>query len=321
MLQGKCSFLKKRIIALKYSQMPILFSTKQYQYLKNELLENSIFKDGEIERNEFPDGEIYHRIVTNLHGQEVVLLGGTLDDANTMELYDLAQGIVHSGAKSLKIVIPYFGYATMERAVKVGEVVKAKNRALLFSAIPMCEKMNMIYLMDLHSEGIPYYFDRDVRTEHLYCKRIIMEAIEELNIENAVLAATDAGRAKWVESLALDMNMKSAFVYKQRLSGSETLITGVNADVKDKSVIIYDDMIRTGGSLISAAKAYQTAGAKEIIAITSHGLFTNNAMKRIEDCGLFSKVISSNTHPNSLLQNSKLLHVKSVVSVIFEVLK
>lgn len=301
--------------------MQILFSTKQYQYLKNELLENSTFMDGEIIINEFPDGEIYHQIVTNLHGQEVVLLGGTLDDANTMELYDLAQGIVHSGAKSLKIVIPYFGYATMERAVKVGEVVKAKNRALLFSAIPMCEKMNMIYLMDLHSEGIPYYFDRDVRTEHLYCKRIIMEAISELNLENSILAATDAGRAKWVESLAFDMNMKSAFVYKQRLSGIETIVTGVNADVKDKSVIIYDDMIRTGGSLINAAQAYKDAGANEIIAITTHGLFSNDGMKKLESSGLFQKVISTNSHPQALQQKSPLLSIKSIASVIFEVLK
>lgn len=77
----------------------------------------------------------------------------------------------------------------------------------MFSSIPMCADSNRIYLMDLHSEGIPYYFDRDIRCSHIYCKSLIMNAAKELAETNFVLAATDAGRAKWVESLANELHV------------------------------------------------------------------------------------------------------------------
>ena len=107
---------------------PILFSTAAYAYLRDELLNKQHFLAGEIQSKAFPDGEFYHRILTDVDKQDCILIGGTIDDNNTLELYDLAQGLVHQGASSLSIVIPYFGYSTMERAVKPGEIVKAKNR-------------------------------------------------------------------------------------------------------------------------------------------------------------------------------------------------
>lgn len=298
----------------------LLFSTTSYRYLNNEIAALSTFDQGEVISKKFPDGEIYHRIESDVTNRDVVLIGGTLDDENTMELYDLAQGISHGAAKSLSIVIPYFGYATMERAVKKGEIVKAKNRALMFSSIPMCSEANRVYLMDLHSDGITYYFDRDIRTSHIYCKQIIMESAIELAGNDFVLAATDAGRAKWVESLANEMHVKSAFVYKHRESGSETHITGVNADVKGRTVIIYDDMIRTGGSLMNAAAAYKAEGASTIYAITTHGLFTNDALNKIQQQGIIDRVITTNTHPACFAQNNDFLQIKSVAGLIFEVL-
>src|ERR1041385_2241452 len=239
----------------------LLFNSSSYGYLKTSILSNENFEDGQIEQKTFPDGERYHRILSEVDNRDVVLVGGTIDDRETMELFDLSCAIVQGGAVSLTLAIPYFGYSTMERAVKSGEVVKAKTRALLFSSIPKTSRGNRIVMVDLHTEGLPYYFEAGIRPVHLYCKPIIMEAAKEIGGNDFVLASTDAGRAKWVESLANDMNVSAAFVYKRRLSGSETQISGINAEVKGKHVIIYDDMIRTGGSLIEAAKAYRNAGA------------------------------------------------------------
>ncbi len=299
----------------------LIFSTEKYTYLTNDLLHSGLFEKGTIYSKKFPDGETYHRIETDVLNRKVVLIGGTIDDQNTIELYDMAQGIIHAGAYTLEIVIPYFGYSTMEREVLPGEIVKAKNRALMFSSLPPCAEVNKVYLMDLHSEGLPYYFDRDIRCKHLYCKQIIMQASKELGGDDFVLASTDAGRAKWVESLANEMHVKSAFVYKQRLSGSETAITGVNADVRGRNVIIYDDMIRTGGSLTQSAFAYQQAGAKHLYAITTHGLFTNHALTKIQEQGIIQKVICTNSHPDAIIQNNPFLEVKSVASIIFDALK
>lgn len=296
----------------------LLFSTRAYSYLADELAAFERYERGHIEQKPFPDGEIYHRLETEVENRKVVLIGGTIDDANTLELYDLAQGIIHAGARSLDLVIPYFGYSTMEREVLKGEIVKAKNRALLFSALPPCAEANRLFLIDLHSEGIPYYFDRDIRCRHLYAKEVILRMVNACGGHEFVLASTDAGRAKWVESLANDLQVKSAFVYKQRLSGSSTSVTGVNADVAGKTVVIYDDMIRTGGSLIQAAQAYRVAGAGPIFAVTTHGLFTGNALERMENSGLISAVMCTNTHPLARQQKSKLLQVESVAAIIFD---
>ena len=126
------------------------------------------------------------------------------------------------------------------------------------------------------------------------------------------------GRAKWVESLANDLDVAAAFVFKKRLSGEDTAITGINADVLNKTVVIYDDMIRTGGSLIQAAKSYQLAGAKEVYAITTHGLFNNNAITRIKDSQTIQKVVSTDTHLNAIQITDAFLEIKSIDKLIVQ---
>jgi len=297
--------------------LPLLFSTQSYLYLQEKLLTLGGFEKGEVEVKVFPDGERYQRILSDVEGRNVILLGGTPTDTDTLEVYDLASAISKYGAKELTVVVPYFGYSTMERAVKKGEVVTAKTRARLLSSIPKTGSKITFMLLDLHTEGLPHYFEGDVQSTHLYCKEVIMEICQEIAGNDFILACTDAGRAKWVESLANDMNVNAAFVFKRRISGNETVVTGISADVVGKTVIIYDDMIRTGGSLINAAKSYKEAGASKIFAITTHGLFTNNALERIQQSGLFEGVYCTDTHPNTQLEvKNPFLIVKSVAQII-----
>ncbi len=294
----------------------VVFSIQEYQYLAIEIAAlHSQMILGIVERKQFPDGEIYHRLLTSVIDQKVIIIGGTVSDAATLELLDLAEGCVQNGAASIHLLIPYFGYGTMERAVKTGEVVKAKSRAQLLSSISAAQQNTNIYLMDLHSEGIPYYFENNVRAHHVYCKPVIMKAIQQLGGTNFVLAATDAGRAKWVESLAEEMQVTAAFVYKNRSSGSTTTVTGINADVQDKTVVIYDDMIRTGGSLMQAAAQYKVKGASNIFVVTTHGMFTNNALQKIQEQGIIEKIICTNTHSNVQNLQHPLLEVHSIASV------
>ena len=116
------------------------------------------------------------------------------------------------------------------------------------------------------------------------------------------------------------MHVQAAFVYKRRTSGSETQVTGVNADVKGKIVVIYDDMIRTGSSLIQAAKAYKDAGATKIYVIATHGLFPNNAIEKIQNSGVIEKIAVTDTHPNAIKMQSDFLIVKSISGLIKEAL-
>jgi ribose-phosphate pyrophosphokinase len=295
--------------------MKLIFSTQKYQYLAQKLVAMGNLEAGQVEVKYFPDGERYQRLLTDVAGRDVILLGGTISDNDTLEYYDLACAIEKQGASSLVMLIPYFGYSTMERAVKKGEVVTAKSRARLLSAIPNTGKGNHVLLLDLHTEGLPHYFEGDIQPTHVYAKDLVIEACREFGGNDFTLACTDAGRAKWVESLANDMGVQAAFVFKKRLSGDSTSITGINADVVGKTVVIYDDMIRTGGSLIKAAEAYKEAGATAIYAVTTHGIFPNDALTKIKNSGLFQKLACTDSHYNVTLLEDDFLVIKSVAKI------
>ena len=235
----------------------IVFAIDRYEELARDLGAPA----GHVTRKLFPDGEHYLRVEDEVNDREVVLVGGTVDHDATLELYDLACALVESGASSLTLIVPYFGYSTMERAVMPGESVMAKNRARILSSTPRAKLGNQIVLLDLHSEGIPHYFEGTIRPFHVYAKPVIVELARELAGETFILGSTDAGRAKWVESLANDLHVPAAFAYTRRLSGETTEVTAVSTTLQAETVVIYDDMIRTGSSLLNAARAYREAGA------------------------------------------------------------
>ncbi len=119
------------------------------------------------------------------------------------------------------------------------------------------------------------------------------------------VASTDAGRAKWVESLCRDMvklklPVHPAFIIKRRISGSVTAVADISADVAGKLVVIYDDMIRTGGSAIAAARAYLAKGALAVILISTHGVLPNDSKERLRASGCFDHVIVTDTHPRAI---------------------
>jgi ribose-phosphate pyrophosphokinase len=282
-------------------QRTLLFTTSTYTYFEPALLAAAPFERGTVERKSFPDGERYLRLEADSWGRDVVLLGGTPSDLDWLEVYDLGCAISRAGARSLSIVMPYFGYATMERAVRPGEVVTAKTRARLISSIPACEAGTRIFLFDLHTDGIEFYFTDDHVTHHIYGAPIITAHIRKLMADRPyVLGATDAGRAKWVESLSRQLGVDPAFVYKRRdpTSGKISL-TGVNADVTGREVVIYDDMIRTGSSLLQAAQAYRNAGASAVHAVTSHLVLPPGALERLQSSGLLASVGGTDSHPGS----------------------
>ncbi len=296
----------------------LLFAIKDYEYLAEKMLACCDFEKGALEVTHFTDGERYQRIISNIENRDVVLIGGTVTDQATLELYDLASSLVSYGANSLTLVIPYFGYSTMERAVLPGEIVTAKTRARLLSSIPKSNRGNKVLLFDLHSEGIQYYFEHDLYPVHVYCKDIVIKAALEYGGNNFVMASTDAGRAKWVESLANDLGVNAAFILKRRLKGDHTEVSAINADVAGKTVIIYDDMIRSGGSIINAAKTYKDAGADDIYVITTHGLFVNDGINKLKNSGLIKKLICTDSHVNTQYINDDFVEVRSLAELICE---
>jgi ribose-phosphate pyrophosphokinase len=274
----------------------LVLSTASYDYLAADLCAAAAGEAGRIERRSFPDGERYLRLHTAVSGREVVLVGGTISDADALELYDLACSVVKYGAMRLSLVIPFYGYSTMERAEKSGEVVTAKTRARLISSIPAAS-MGGIWPV------------------HLSARPLVLQLARQLGGNDFVLGCTDAGRAKWVESLAIELGVSPAYVYKRR-EGDRTEVTGVSAHVAGKPVVIYDDMIRTGGSLLGAARAYHDAGATAVHAVTTHGLFPGDAVDRIRASGLISSIVCTDTHPRARALRSEFLTVVAIAPLV-----
>ena len=299
----------------------LLFATERYQELGEDIAGAGDFDLGIIERKVFPDQERYRRFETDCARRDVVLVGGTVDDIDTLEIYDIACGLVHLGVHTLTLVLPWFGYQTMERASKRGEIVAAKNRARLLSSIPTAGSGNRVILIDLHSEGIPQYFCGAIRPVHLQARSVVLQAIRDFGGEDFVLGATDAGRAKWVERLANDLLVDAAFVFKRRLSDTQTEVTALAADVENRPVVIYDDMIRTGGSLISAARSYREAGASEVYAVCTYGVFAQESLGPIRDSGMLEGIACTNTRPHvQALADGDFLRVYSIADLIAQYL-
>ena len=282
----------------------------------NPALKKQLITDyyGEYDHTFFGDGEEHH-VFTDFDqfiGKNVILIGGTINPAETLELFHMACTIVEV-ARSLTIVVPYFGYSTMERRTIPGEIVKAEKNMHLLKSIPDAEIKNTFIFFDLHTEGLPYYLGADVRKFHIYTKSLVINAAKEISKgRDFVLGSVDTGRSKWIESLAKDMTkefgkkIEPTIVSKHHVPGTtETEVTGhQGANPKGKVVIIYDDMVRTGGSVVKAAQLYRELGATEVHMICTHGLFPK--VERETKIGLPEKVPSSKmlTEPRLVTTNS-----------------
>jgi ribose-phosphate pyrophosphokinase len=282
---------------------PYLFSTRNSQYLAELICkEMSMTKRKNIERWQFDDGEEYYRIDIDdraeLMGSDAIMIGSTHTDTDLLEVYRVGCGLAEHGTDRRIFIIPFFGYSTMERAVKPGEVVTAKKNARMLSSIPNNGRGNVFLFMDVHTPGLIHYFEGDCLRYELHSDRLLIEAVETLKLKDPMFASADLGRPQRVRTFADHFGTDIAMISKARHQ-KQTIIETVVGEVTDKCVVIYDDMTRSGGTLIKAAEAYIEAGAKEVYAVMSHLAFTS---EKVVDAILDSpikKIISTNSHPMS----------------------
>ncbi len=311
-----------------------ILATRSYQYLVKKFLvhaaqKNCCVSELRLEEKNFPDGELYLKISdpNAVHDDSVTILGGIINFESIFELYNLACEVVLLGCSKLQIVIPYLAYATQDRKNEVGEVATLKNITRLLSAIPQATQGNQIYLVDVHNPIVLNYFEGKtaislISTKNLI-KTVIIKIFKELSEseKSFVIASVDMGRAKIIAEIADELNLQRTFIEKKRLSPEKTQVLSIsNRDINGKFVVIYDDMIKTGSSLLNAAECYRSVGAKKIIAIISHGIFANSSLERIKKSKLIDKIFCFNTHPNILLQSNteNFLEIDDISEVLLE---
>ncbi len=305
----------------------LIYSTKSSKYFSELIAKGLEVETSEIIRDKFGDGELYHRININdrseLFSKTAIMVSSTHSDKDFDELEKIGVTLAGLGTKRRIFVIPFFGYSTMERAILPGEIVSAKVNARRLSGIPNSDRGNIFLMLDLHVSGIAHYFEGDCLRYELYGENILSKAINELKLEQFVFGTADLGRAKRVETFAGKFKTDIVFARKSR-EFEKTKVLDIIGDVVGKNVIIYDDMTRSGGTLINAAKAYLERGANKIYAVLSH-LALNNAdiIKRLEDSPI-EKIISTNSHPMSehpSVKDSKKIIIKDISQEFVSIIK
>jgi len=286
-----------------------IFATENSEYFAQELVKRLGGGYMRIIHKVFGDGEMYYRVDIKdrqeLVGLDAVIVSSATSDKEILEIFRVGCELASLGTRRRIFVIPFLGYSTMERAVKPGEIVTAKANARLLSAIPNCGLGNTFMFCDLHVNGIMQYFEGSCQCMELYAQNPLTKVIKE-NIfdklapgEEAIFGSADLGRPLWVESFANHFHTSIAFIRKRRDMEDTRVVGTPIGEVKDKTVIIYDDMTRSGKTLINAAESYLASGAKKVMAVLSHFALNNDHIIDVLEQSCISLIISTNTHPMS----------------------
>lgn len=273
---------------------PLIFNGSSHQLLGQEvaaLLGTSL---GKRNLRLFPDGEISLEIEEEVRGHPLFVLQSLGVDPNYyfMELFLFLDALKRASAKSITVVLPYYAYARQDKQGIAGVPIAAKLMANLL----MCAGADRLITMDLHAEQIEGFFDIPVK--HLMSHTILIPYCSSLGLEDLVVVAPDKGGIKIAGNYAKQLNVPLALIDKERISPYEVEMRLFVGDVKNKTVLLTDDMCSTGGTLVNAAKVCTELGAKRVIAVVGHGLFIGNALANIEKSSI-EMLITTNSIPIS----------------------
>ena len=251
--------------------------------------------DGTVDH--FADGEVAVSLYETVRGRDVFLVQPTCNPVNEhlMELLIMIDACKRASAGRITAVIPYFGYARQDRKTKPRDPISAKLVANLITVAGA----DRVLTMDLHAYQIQGFFDIPVDNlfgAPLFADYIAQEfAGEDLN--DIIAVSPDVGSVARTRAFAHRLGIGLAIVDKRRPCANESEVMNIIGDVKDKHVILFDDMVDTAGSLCAAARALtDIGGAKDIYACASHGLLSGKAIERIEKSPI-KKLVLLNTIP------------------------
>ncbi len=238
----------------------------------------------------FPDGECYTRIDAEALDDDVVIVQNTYPNDSLIEMFLIQDAVRRLGARSVTLVIPYFGYARQDRVFKPGEPESAKVMCQHLALV--CDR---VITIDIHKEAVLDYFP--CRHTDLKAAAVIADYFKGKGID--LVLSPDIGAAGRAKDVGDRMGVPSDHLNKTRLSGTEVRIAPATFDVAGKNVLIVDDMISTGGTIVTAASALRDAGAASVSVACTHGVFVNNAIERLTGSAL-SAVLCCNTLENEV---------------------
>ena len=268
-----------------------LFSGTNSRYVALKIAEALGVNLGKIKIQRFADGEFEVSYEEPVRGAEVYLVQSTFSSSeNLMELLLMIDAAKRASAQTVIAVIPYFGWARQDRKDKPRVSIAAK----LVANVLIAAGIDRLITMDLHADQIQGFFD--VPVDHLYASTMFVPDIESLNLKDMVVASPDVGGAKRANSYAKYFNRPLVLCHKHRQEANVVESMTIIGDVKDKDVILIDDMVDTAGTICKAASLMKENGARSVRAYISHPVMSDPASERVMDSGL-DELVTSDSIP------------------------
>ena len=274
--------------------------------LGTELLPTDIYN--------FANGEIYVRFGESVRGTDVFVMQSHTKPINEwmMEQLIMVDALKRASAKRITVIAPFFPYARQDKKHRGREPISARLMADLFKTAGA----DRLITVDLHTAQIQGFFDGPV--DHLVALPLLADYVKENYPEDLAVVSPDAGRIKVAENWSSSLGgVPLAFIHKTRdiTRPNETKANRVVGEVGVRHCVLVDDMIDTGGTIVQAAEACMSAGAKGVIIVSTHAVFSGPAVQRLKD-SVAEEVIVTNTLPLSEDQMFDKLTVLSIAPLL-----
>jgi ribose-phosphate pyrophosphokinase len=291
-----------------------LFSGSSHPALADALASELGTVLGKVQRKKFSCGEHYIKYEESVRGKDVYIVqtGSRNPNEDSMELFLMCQAAKLSFAKTVHVIIPHFPYARQDRVAEPREPISAKIIAHLLEG----SGVDHVIVLDLHSDQIQGFFS--IPVDALSARPIFRAYFQKKNLPHPVVVAPDAGGAKRAKKFADTIGAELAILHKSRPSHQQAEIQEVVGDVNGKTCILFDDIIDTAGTLLSAKKALIEHGAStRMYAAATHAVFSGPAIERLREAD-FTEVVVTDSIPNdaSLLPHLTILPIAPLLAQV-----
>ena len=295
-----------------------VFSGSSHPELAHEVAKALKRPLGKIKLSTFSCGEKYVALEESVRGEEVFIIQTCTDqnvDRDLMELFLMCDAARLAFASKIHVIVPYFGYARQDKVHKPREPISAK----LIADLLVKSGADHVVTLQLHTDQTQGFFD--VPVDNLYVHKMFAQYFKKKNLKDVVVVSPDAGGAKNAKKFADVLGAPIAILHKTRPEHNVSAITHVVGDVENKTCIIYDDMIDTGGSMVNAKAALIKHNAKkDVYLCATHAVFSGEASKKLGDAN-FKEVVMTNSIPipkNKQFKGLKQLSIAPLLANVIE---
>lgn len=297
-------------MSIVYGKKIKLFALSSNKALAEEISASSGIEISKVDVVKFADGEISINIEESVRGHHVFVIQSTSSPANEhlMELLIFSDALKRASAKSVTVIMPYYGYSRQDRKSKSRQPITAK----LVADMLQVAGVDRVISIDLHAAQIQGFFDKPI--DNFPAAPLLADYfLYNKKLDNVVVVSPDHGGVTRARMFAKIFNSPLAIIDKRRPAPNQAEVQNIIGDVEGKIAIMVDDIIDTAGTLVAGAQALLDAGALEVYAAATHAVFSNNAVCRLEESVIKEVVVTDTIELNSECKSHKVTQLSITV--------